>query len=460
MSKLLKTILFGLMVIPFTAYSVGKKRPNIVLIMADDMGYECISSNGSEDYKTPVIDKLASGGARFEQCFSNPICTPSRVKIMTGRYNIRNYVKFGVLDRSQITFGHQLKKAGYATAIAGKWQLDKKPDAAKHFGFDQACLWQNTRGKERKGTKFDSRFPNPQLEINGKEVDYNNGEYGPDVCAQFLCDFIETNKDKPFFVYYPMILTHCPFDATPDSDDWNAKSLGSKSYKGPGPYDLQKKHFRDMVQYADKLVGKIVNKLDSLGLRKNTLVIFTGDNGTDKPIKTNWSGQVIAGGKGSVANRGSRVPFIANWPGRIKVQVDKKELVEFSDIMPTLCEVTGADLPKDYPGDGVSLWPLLSGKGERKKENIYIWYKGKTWARTVDYGVLLDNKSNKFTYQKFKGHFTTKKLSLVNTTEKEKNILKRLQTVIEDMVKEENIRGNKSNNKKIKKKTKKVKRKR
>ncbi|NQZ56109.1 MAG: sulfatase-like hydrolase/transferase [Lentisphaeraceae bacterium] len=417
------------------------KKPNIVLIMVDDMGYECISANGCEDYKTPVIDKLAAEGVRFEQCFANPVCTPSRVKIMTGLYNKRNYVKFGVLDRSQTTFAHQLKKVGYATAIAGKWQLDKKADAAQHFGFDEACLWQNTRPKNRQGTTFDSRFPNPQLEINGKEVDYNNGEYGPDVCAQFICDFIEANKDKPFFAYYPMILTHCPFDATPDSDDWDPKSLGSKSYKGPGGYSLQKKHFRDMVHYADKLVGKIVNKLETLGLRENTLIIFTGDNGTDKPIKTKWSGQNISGGKRLVADTGTRVPLVVNWPGKIAPRVDQRELVEFSDIMPTICQVTGAPLPENYPGDGVSLWPRLLGDGKRVKKNIYIWYSGKTWARTVDYGVLLDNKSNAFTYQRFNGHFDVKKVSLASATEKEKIILKNLQTIIEDMTKVESLGG-------------------
>ena len=432
----------SILLLSMTALAETKKPPNIVVIMVDDMGYECISANGSQDYKTPFIDKLAAGGARFEQCFANPLCTPSRVKIMTGQYNVRNYVKFGILDRSQTTFAHQLKKAGYATGIAGKWQLDKRPDAAKHFGFDQACLWQNTRGRLRSGTRADSRFPNPQLEINGKEVDYSNGEYGPDVCADFLCDFIETNKHKPFFAYYPMILTHCPFDATPDSADWDPQSLGSTNYKGPGDDKLKKKHFRDMVQYSDKLVGKIVTKLEALGLRENTLIIFTGDNGTDTPIETQWSGRTVVGGKKMVADNGTRVPFVVSWPAKVKSRVYQQELVEFSDIMPTLCEVSGAALPENYPGDGVSLWPLLSGEGTRVKNAVYIWFKGKTWARTVDYGVLLDNKKNTFTYQKFAGHFDASEIALDQASESEKAILKNLKTMIEDLAKAENIRDN------------------
>ena len=427
--------------------SAENSKPNIILIMADDLGYECISSNGCEDYNTPHIDKLAAEGVRFEQCFANPLCTPSRVKIMTGQYNVRNHKKFGVLDRSQKTFAHQLKKAGYATVIAGKWQLGRQPDAAQHFGFDQACLWQHTRPRHKKNTQFDSRFPNPQLEINGKPVDYTNGEYGPDVMSDFICDFIETNKDKPFLAYYPMVLTHCPFDATPDSDDWDPKSPGSKSYKGPGGYDLQKKHFRDMVQYTDKLVGKIVAKLEELGLRDNTMVIFTGDNGTDQPIKTKWSGREIIGGKGQVAETGTRVPFVVNWPGVISPKLETKELVEFSDIMPTVCEIAGAPLPENYPGDGVSLWPVLSGKGERVKEHVYVWYRGETWARNVDYGVLLNNKNNKYTYQKFTGHFAKKTLKCDDLAEREQTVLTNLKSVIDDMAKEPNIRS-KNNSKK------------
>ncbi|NQZ60424.1 MAG: sulfatase-like hydrolase/transferase, partial [Lentisphaeraceae bacterium] len=330
----------------------------------------------------------------------------------------------------------------------------KQSDSPKHFGFDQACLWRHTRLRTRKGTQFDSRFPNPLLEINGKEVDYNSGEYGPDVCAQFICDFIETNKEKPFFAYYPMILTHFPFDATPDSDDWDPKSPGSKHRKGPGPYANQKKHFRDMVQYSDKLVGKIIKKLQTLGLRDNTMVIFTGDNGTDKPIKTQWSGRNIAGGKRSVTDRGTRVPLIINWPGRISPQVQKKELVEFSDIMPTLCDVSGAALPENYPADGVSLWPLLSAKATRQKKHIYIWYKGQTWARTVDYGVFVNNKTQTYQYQKFNGHYDMKEIYLETASKKEKSILSNLRNVIEDMAKVDNIRrkGAKKKGKNIRRK--------
>jgi arylsulfatase A len=293
-------------------------RPNVVLIMADDMGYEALSVNGSESCKSPNLDKLASQGVRFTNCFANPLCTPSRAKIMTGQYNVRNYIKFGMLDRGQTSFAHQLKAAGYRTCIAGKWQLGKQTDSPQHFGFEQSCLWQHTRSGRSKenGKTFDRRFVNPLLEFSGVEKDYVDGEYGPQVCTDFICDFIEKNKDESFLVYYPMILTHCPFDPTPDSSDWDPKRLGSTTYKGDR--NDPQRHFRDMVAYADKAVGQIVAQLEKSGVRDDTLLIFTGDNGTDKPIVTAWNGRRVAGAKGTMTDAGTRVPLIASWPAGIK----------------------------------------------------------------------------------------------------------------------------------------------
>ena len=150
-----------------TKGSSSPDKPNIILIMADDMGYECVNANGGTSYQTPHLDKLAETGIRYEHCYSQPLCTPSRVKIMTGKSNARNYVSFGVLDRKQTTFAHLLKKAGYATCIVGKWQLGKEADSPQHFGFDESCLWQHTRpARDQHGR--DTRYPNPHVEVNGQ----------------------------------------------------------------------------------------------------------------------------------------------------------------------------------------------------------------------------------------------------------------------------------------------------
>lgn len=403
---------------------VAAERPNIVLIMADDMGYEALSVNGSESCKSPHLDKLAAEGLRFTNGFSNPICTPSRAKIMTGQSNVRNYVKFGVLDRGQTTFAHQLKEAGYATCIAGKWQLGKEADSPQHFGFEKSCLWQHTRsGRSKEGGKnIDRRFVNPQLEFNGVEKDYTNGEYGPQVCTDFICDFIEENKAKPFMVYYPMILTHCPFDPTPDSTDWDPKRLGSSTYKGD--QNDPQRHFRDMVTFADKMVGQIVSQLEKSGVRKNTLVIFTGDNGTDKPIVTPWNGRKVVGGKGSMTDEGTRVPLIASWPAGLKKPgrvVD--DLVEFSDILPTLCDVTGAKLPAGYPGDGVSILPVLENKeGVRKKDWIYIWYRGQIMVRNKEYSLVAKLDGSKAKLTRYKGAFDGVEVAPGDFSEDEKKL--------------------------------------
>jgi len=341
------------------------KQPNIILIMADDLGYECIGANGCEDYKTPNLDKLAKTGMRFTNCFANPLCTPSRVKIMTGLYNVRNYIQFGKLDRSQETSGNIMKAAGYKTCVAGKWQLGREKDSPQHFGFEQSCLWQQMLPRNRKGTKYDSRFSNPVLEINGEAKTYSNGEFGPDICAEFVCNFIDKNKDKPFFVYYPMILTHCPFIPTPGTPDYDPKSLGSPTYKGTPKY------FVDMDQHLDKIIGRIVAKLDELKLREDTIILFTGDNGTDQPIVTRMNGQDVVGGKGQMNDNGTRVPLIVNWPGKVKVGTSD-ELVDFSDVLPTLCEIAGTKPSRTL--DGVSFWSTLQGKSGRDKPWAYIWY--------------------------------------------------------------------------------------
>ena len=429
------TILVGLLLGAFTAQA--NDQPNIILIMADDMGYEALSSNGSESCKSPNLDKLAAKGVRFTNCFSNPICTPSRVKLMTGQYNVRNYVKFGWLDREQTTFAHQLKAAGYATAIAGKWQLGRDKDSPQHFGFEQSCLWQHTRSgrSNEDGKNIDRRFVNPQLEFNGVEKDFTNGEYGPQVCTDFICDFIDKNKKKPFLVYYPMILTHCPFDPTPDSTDWDPKRLGSTTYKGDR--NDPQRHFRDMVAYADKAVGQIVSQLEKSGVRDNTLIIFTGDNGTDTPIVTPWNGKKVVGGKGTMSDTGTRVPLIVNWPAGIRKAgrvVD--DLVEFTDVFPTICEVTTANLPKNHPGDGASIVPLLRNQADaRRKDWIYIWYRKQVMVRNKQYSFVANQDGSKAALTRYDSPFNGTKLKDSALTKTERALREQFEATIARLAK-------------------------
>lgn len=340
----------------------AQKKPNIILIMADDMGYECVGANGSTFYKTPNLDRLAADGVRFEHAYSQPICTPSRVKIMTGRYNARNYVKFGYLHPNEITFGNIMQKAGYKTCIAGKWQLGGDFEAPTKFGFDEYCLWQLTHRPPR--------YSSPSLEINSSKKDFP-GKYGPDIVSDYIIDFAKRNKDQPFFAYYPMMLPHWPHQPTPDSADWNPND---KEWSGKGAQKWTVAHFQDMVTYADKIVGKIDKALGEMGIRENTLLIFTCDNGTGRNITSPFKGKKIPGGKSQTNNYGTHVPFIASWPGTIKGGEVSQALIDFSDFVPTFAEIGGAELPQDRVIDGRSFLPLLKGDKKNIRDWVFCWY--------------------------------------------------------------------------------------
>lgn len=335
----------------------SSRKPNLIVIMADDFGYECVTANGGESYQTPHLDKLAATGVRFEQCHVQPLCTPTRVQLMTGKWNVRNYVRFGLLPKGQTTFAHLLKKAGYVTGIIGKWQLGREVGLPRHFGFDEAYLWQHTRRPPR--------YANPGLEHDGKEIDFKQGEYGPKLVNDFALDFVGRHRKKPFLLYYSMILTHDPFQPTPDSKNWDPKAMGEKVHR-----DV--KHFADMTAYMDKMIGRLVSKLDELGLRENTLIVFLGDNGTHPSVVSMFRGRPYRGGKGTTTARGTHVPLIVNWPGRIKGSRVNRDLTASVDVFPTLCQAAGIAAPAGL--DGVGFLPQLVGERGAPREWLYCWY--------------------------------------------------------------------------------------
>ena len=345
-----------------------KQKPNVILIMADDIGFECLSINGSTSYKTPVLDSLALNGINFIKAISQPLCTPSRVKIMTGKHNFRNYKHFTYLNSNQKTFGNLFKENGYKTAIVGKWQLNgikikavdknisqdnKRP---YEFGFDEYSLWQLTKTKD-----LGERFANPLIEQNGKFLPRNENAYGPDVVSDYAVDFIKRNKDNPFFIYYPMLLVHDPFVPTPDSPEW--KSLETRSEK-------DNKYFVDMVAYMDKIIGKIVDELEAQGIAENTLLLFVGDNGTHPRIISQTENGSIRGGKGNTISHGVNVPMVASWPSIIKKSRNYLGLVNFNDFYATFTDI----LNVENDSDGESLVQILKNKETSKRESVSIYY--------------------------------------------------------------------------------------
>lgn len=356
-------IVFGLVALVMPSAVDAEDRPNVVLIMADDLGAECLSSYGCLDYRTPHLDALAASGAKFTHAFAQPLCTPTRVQSMTGKYNFRNYVEFGYLSPDETTFGDLMRNAGYVTCITGKWQLSGQgwqyPEQTNpaDWGFDEHCLWQlnNRKPYGNRG----SRYWDPYLERNGEVVEPGSDAYGPDVYSEFLLDFASRHKDEPFFAYYPMALTHSPYEPTPNSKDRGRKDV---------------RYFKDMVEYMDTIVGRIMSRLDELGLRENTIVIFTGDNGTGREVRTNTTSGIIRGGKGTTTNAGTHVPLIVSWPGKIKAGIVTDRLVDFTDFLPSLLAAAGETAPKGFKADGV---PFLDADGlsSKRRESIYCWYE-------------------------------------------------------------------------------------
>jgi arylsulfatase A-like enzyme len=332
--------------------------------MTDDVGYEGFGCYGSKTYQTPHIDALAGSGIRFDHCYSSPLCTPSRMQLMTGKYNFRNYTEFGTLPPAERTFGHLFQEAGYKTCAAGKWQLVGHYEGSNYrgdgtypseAGFDDYCLWQVDQ--------LGSRYWNPVINRNGSDVENTEGKYGPDIICDHINQFIEEQAGQPFFVYYPMILPHSPFHPAPSSRPSSEERFTN-----------DRKHFKEMVEYVDEIVGRIVRNLDTLGLRENTLILFTSDNGTARGITSTIGDQTIVGAKGIPTLAGTHVPLIANWKGRIPEGKACDDLIDFTDFLPTLLEAAGEEVPSDFTSDGRSFCPQLLGKKGEPRDWVFCHY--------------------------------------------------------------------------------------
>jgi arylsulfatase A len=354
---------------------MAAERPNILLMMADDLGYECLGAYGGRSYRTPHLDALAEGGLCFDNCFSTPKCSPSRVTILTGRYTVRTTMRWGHIPANEITFGHVLQQAGYATALAGKWQLGRivdDPDRVQRFGFQQSAVWAWHEGP---------RYWQPMIYRNDKRMTGIKDRYGPDVYTDFLIEFMEQNRDRPFLAYYPMCLTHYP--------------KGNE----PPPQDRPHLTFAEMVASMDAMVGKLVAALDRLELREGTLILFTADNGSPTSEVSLLGDRQVKGGKAKLTDNGTRVPLVANWPGTVPGGKTNDDLIDFTDFLPTLAALAGAELPADVVIDGHSFAPQLCGEEGTPREWVFTEWSGKAWVRDKHWklyrgGQLYDMQSD------------------------------------------------------------------
>ncbi|MDG2128654.1 MAG: sialate O-acetylesterase [Fuerstiella sp.] len=344
------------------------RRPNILLILADDVGREVLGCYGGTSYRTPNIDSLAESGQRYTHCYSMPVCHPSRICLMTGRYPavLKNPV-WGSFPKQEEknTFAPMLQKAGYATAVGGKWQLSlMKNDLQQpaRMGFEEWSVF---------GWHEGPRYHEPMIYQNGQVRSDTRGKYGPDLYVDFLIDFMKQKRKQPFFAYYSMALCH---DVTDD--------IGRPVPYGP---DGRWLNYEEMALDMDRQVGRLISALDQLKLRDNTLILFTTDNGTagasylrykkGKYIRpdvfSNINGVSVKGGKGKLNDWGTRVPLIANWPGRVAAGQVVDDLVDFSDFLPTLQEITGAALPSNVSLNGHSFATSILGTGRSSRRWAY-----------------------------------------------------------------------------------------
>jgi len=425
-------------------------KPNIILILADDLGYGELGCYGQKLIETPNIDQLAKDGIRLNHHYAgSPVCAPSRCTLLTGKHtghadirgndewtergDVWNYLAMEAdstlegehpLSTNTKTIGNLLQNAGYTTGLIGKWGLGapqtNSTPLQKGFDFFYGYICQRQahtyyplhlyKNDRRVYLNNDTVAPYTKLDAGADPYNissynkYNLKEYTPDLMFQELTRFVDNNKNNPFYLYWATPIPHVPLQAPPKWVDYYVKKFGMEEpYLGDKNYFPQRyPHacYAAMVSYLDWQVGQLVKQLKDLGIYENTLIIFTSDNGptfnggTDSP----WfdSGGPFKSeygwGKGFVHEAGIRVPFIATWPGHIISGTQSGFISAFWDVLPTLCEIAGIKEPDNI--DGISFLPALEGKVQKEHEYLY-WefpgYNGQQVIRIGNWKGILEN---------------------------------------------------------------------
>ncbi|HOB73202.1 MAG TPA: arylsulfatase [Phycisphaerae bacterium] len=410
--------------------------PNVVLIIADDLGYAETGCYGQKKIRTPHIDRLAAEGLRFTQFYSgSPVCAPTRCTLMTGQHTGHAEIRANreiqpegqhPISAGAITLAEALQARGYATAGIGKWGLGPPGShgAPEKQGFDlffgyncqraahnyyPTYLWENDRKIPLNNPEFPSRQEFPaDADPNDPAAyqRYRGNEYAPDLMVARGLEFIRANRERPFFLYVALPIPHMALQVPEDSLKEYAGAFPETPYlggKGYLPHRTPRAAYAAMVSRLDRYVGQIVGLLQELQLEERTLVLFTSDNGpthnggTDSAF-FNSTGP-LRGLKGSVYEGGVRVPLIARWPGRITAGKVTEHVAAMWDMLPTLCEITGAETP---PGiDGISFAPTLLGKGGQKEHEYLYWeYPGGGGQQAVRVGNFKAVRQNLLRGQK------------------------------------------------------------
>jgi arylsulfatase A len=360
----------------FSSPESQPKKPNIIFILADDLGIGDVGCYGADNYKTPNIDKLASMGIRFTKAFTAPLCGPSRATILTGRHLFRtgatNQDATGLMQPSLETMmPTYLRQAGYVTTCIGKWgQLPLNPS---DFGFEDYLKFQGS------GIYWNTQAKGKTYLVNGVEKELKEKEYMPDVMHRKLVDFLTQNRNKPFYAYYSLSHVHTEILPTPDSK--------------PDSRNI----YADNISYMDKLVGLLVSELQRLKLSDNTILVFFGDNGTagGRADAATIGGRRLIGQKGSMQEGGSLEPLIVYWPGVTPKGKVSDVLISAVDFVPTFAEIAGVKLPLDKILDGQSFNAQLHGEKGNPRTSIFVqlanmWYVRNSGWKLNQSGELFD----------------------------------------------------------------------
>ncbi|HWB01360.1 MAG TPA: sulfatase-like hydrolase/transferase [Pirellulales bacterium] len=380
--------------------AASARRPNFLFVLADNLGKDWIGCYGADGGHTPQIDQLAASGVRFERCYTTAYCSTTRVELLTGRYGFRTgwtthhdaaiYGGGGLDPQREKTFAHLLRSAGYATCITGKWQVNDlyaEPDALARHGFDEHLVWtgamvgQGTADERYQaslsaGRALESRYWDPVVFRNGERMELR-GKFGPDVYLEYLEEFMTRHRDESFLAYYATPLVHVPTVTTPLS---------------PNAAAPEREQFVGMLSYLDQQIGRLVETLDRLGLRENTVLVFVTDNGSPARLGGSIAGVPVRGGLGTLVESGIDVPLIVNCPGRIPSGQVSKALVDCSDFLPTLLELAQVGLPHDIALDGRSFARLLTGGETAPRSWIFTEYAHERVVRDQRYKLFSSGK--------------------------------------------------------------------
>ncbi|MFB0553218.1 MAG: arylsulfatase [Phycisphaerae bacterium] len=376
------------------ASNPSDKKPNIIFIMADDLGYRELGCYGQQKIKTPNIDRLAEEGMRFRQYYTgSAVCAPARCNLMTGKHGghayVRNNSEIGGWDsfRGQlplpaetVTIASLLKQQGYATGAFGKWGLGEVGSTGDPLnqGFDRFVGYNCQRHAHNLYPKY-LISDREKITLEGNTRGLTGKHYAPQVIADEMLRFIRKNKEKPFFVYYPTVIPHLALQV-PEEDlsrykgKWPETPYKGKSYL---PHPTPRACYAAMISFMDRQVGRIMKLLKELNLDDNTVVLFTSDNGTTylkDQVDYEFFNSVgpLRGLKGSLYEGGIRVPMVVRWPGNIKAGTVSDHLAAHYDALATLADIAGAKTPNDT--DGISYVPTLLSQPDKQKKHDYLFW--------------------------------------------------------------------------------------